>query len=199
MPTCCLRLSSLLAAQVHNAKGVGILVCDNARGLIEDNDIAGNARAGVAILSGGNPLVRCNRIHDGKDSGVLVSEKGKGRIEENEIFANLRAGVAILREGAPLVSRNKIFDGCARRRSHRPPPHTSAPPTRTLHSCWAREMPAASRRPCRRAPLPSAPSLRVPRTIRSANADVCSLRVVWRGSRFGCARVRARDGLGRRQ
>jgi parallel beta-helix repeat protein len=127
MPTCCLRLSSLLAAQVHNAKGVGILVCDNARGLIEDNDIAGNARAGVAILSGGNPLVRCNKIHDGKDSGVLVSEKGKGRIEENEIFANLRAGVAILREGAPLVSRNKIFDGCARRRS-RPPPPPPPPP-----------------------------------------------------------------------
>ena len=86
-------------------------MCDHARGLIEDNDISGNARAGVAILSGGNPVVRVNRIHDGKDSGVLVSEKGRGRIEENEIFANLRAGVAILREGAPFVSRNKIFDG----------------------------------------------------------------------------------------
>ena len=86
-------------------------MCDHARGLIEDNDISGNARAGVAILAGGNPVVRVNRIHDGKDSGVLVSEKGRGRIEENEIFANLRAGVAILREGAPFVSRNKIFDG----------------------------------------------------------------------------------------
>ena len=95
-------LPPLTPSQVHQAKGVGVLVCDHARGLIEDNDISGNARAGVAILSGGNPVVRVNRIHDGKDSGVLVSEKGRGRIEENEIFANLRAGVAILREGAPL-------------------------------------------------------------------------------------------------
>lgn len=101
----------ILHNEIHDAKGVGVLVCDHARGLIEDNDISSNARAGVAILSGGNPTVRGNKIHHGKDSGVLVSEKGRGRIEENEIFANLRAGVAILREGAPFVTRNKIFDG----------------------------------------------------------------------------------------
>ena len=64
-----------LERQIHQAKGVGVLVCDHARGLIEDNDICANARAGVAILSGGNPTVRLNKIHDGKDSGVLISEK----------------------------------------------------------------------------------------------------------------------------
>jgi nitrous oxidase accessory protein NosD len=101
----------ILHNQVHKAKGVGVLVCDHARGVIEDNDIAANARAGVAILSGGNPVVRNNRIHDGRDSGVLVSEKGRGRIEGNDIFANMRAGVAILREGAPLVARNRIHNG----------------------------------------------------------------------------------------
>ena len=101
----------ILHNKVHQAKGVGVLICDNARGLVEDNDICLNARAGVAILSGGNPVVRLNNIHNGKDSGVLVSEKGRGRIEENDIFANLRAGVAILREGAPFVARNRIFDG----------------------------------------------------------------------------------------
>jgi parallel beta-helix repeat protein len=61
--------------QVHDAKGVGILVCNNARGVIVDNEIRGNARAGVAIHSGSDPLVRANRIHGGLDSGVLVSEK----------------------------------------------------------------------------------------------------------------------------
>lgn len=101
----------ILHNEVHGAKGVGVLVCDHARGLVEDNDISDNSRAGVAILSGGNPIVRLNSIHHGKDSGVLVSEKGRGHIEHNEIFANLRAGVAILREGAPVVARNKIFNG----------------------------------------------------------------------------------------
>lgn len=101
----------ILHNHVHHAKGVGVLVCDHARGLVEDNDIAANSRAGIAILSGGNPIIRINRIHDGKDSGVLVSEKGRGRIEDNDIFGNMRAGVAILREGAPLVTRNKIHNG----------------------------------------------------------------------------------------
>jgi len=101
----------ILHNEVHQAKGVGVLVCDHARGLIEDNDIYANARAGVAILSGGNPVVRANRIHHGKDSGVLVSERGRGRIEENDIFGNLRAGVAILREGSPFVTRNRIYGG----------------------------------------------------------------------------------------
>jgi len=101
----------ILHNKVHRAKGVGVLVYDHARGLVEDNDICANARAGVSILSGGNPVVRLNRIHDGQDSGVLVSERGRGRIEENDIFSNLRAGVAILREGAPFVARNRIFDG----------------------------------------------------------------------------------------
>lgn len=61
--------------QIREAKGVGILICDHARGLIEDNEISANGRAGVAILSGGDPTVRGNKIHNGKDSGVLVSEK----------------------------------------------------------------------------------------------------------------------------
>ena len=101
----------ILHNEVHHAKGVGVLVCDHARGLIEDNDVSANARAGVAILSGGDPIVRINKIHDGKDSGVLISERGRGRVEENDIFSNLRAGVAILREGSPFVTRNRIYSG----------------------------------------------------------------------------------------
>ena len=40
---------------VRDAKGVGVLVCDHGKGVIEDNDILRNGRAGVAILSGGSP------------------------------------------------------------------------------------------------------------------------------------------------
>mmetsp|Transcript_10022 Transcript_10022/g.16754 ORF Transcript_10022/g.16754 Transcript_10022/m.16754 type:complete len:484 (-) Transcript_10022:486-1937(-) len=96
---------------ITNGKGVGVLVCDHGKGVIEDNDICFNGRAGVAILSGADPHVFSNKIHEGMDSGVLVSEKGRGRIEENDIFANRRAGVAILKEGAPIVKRNRIHDG----------------------------------------------------------------------------------------
>jgi nitrous oxidase accessory protein NosD len=101
----------ILHNAVANGKGVGVLVCDNGRGVIEDNDISFNGRAGVAILSGGDPLVCHNKIHEGMDSGVLVSEKGRGRVEDNDIFHNRRAGVAILKEGAPLVKHNRIHSG----------------------------------------------------------------------------------------
>ena len=102
----------ILHNAVANGRGVGVLVCDNGRGVVEDNDICLNGRAGVAILSGGDPLVCHNKIHEGMDSGVLVSEKGRGRIEDNDIFSNRRAGVAIFKEGAPLIKHNIIHDGC---------------------------------------------------------------------------------------
>ena len=79
--------------------------------MIEDNVISCNGRAGIAILSGGDPLVFANKIFDGMDSGVLISECGRGRVEENDIHGNRRAGVAILKEGAPIVKRNRIHDG----------------------------------------------------------------------------------------
>ena len=101
----------VLHSAISNGKGVGILVCEEARGVIEDNDISCSGRAGVAILTGGDPVVCQNRIRDGLDSGVLVSEKGRGRVEDNDICGNRRAGVAILKEGAPLVKHNRIHDG----------------------------------------------------------------------------------------
>jgi F-box protein 11 len=96
---------------IANAKGVGALLCEHSRGILEDNEIVGNGRAGVASLSGADPVVRQNRIHSGLDSGVLVSEMGRGCIEGNDIFCNRRAGIAILNQGAPLVRRNRIHDG----------------------------------------------------------------------------------------
>ena len=101
----------VLHNEINNGKGVGVLICDHGKGMIEDNDISCNGRAGVAILSGADPHVCANKIHEGMDSGVLVSERGRGRIEDNDIFANRRAGVAILKEGAPLVKHNRIHDG----------------------------------------------------------------------------------------
>jgi len=101
----------VLHNHISRGKGVGVLVCDYGKGVVEDNEISHNGRAGVAILSCADPQVRSNKIHAGLDSGVLVSEKGRGRVEANDIFANRRAGVAILKDGEPLVLSNRIHDG----------------------------------------------------------------------------------------
>ena len=82
---------------------------EKGRGLVEDNDIFANRRAGVAILKEGAPLVlQGNRIHDGRDSGVLVCANGKASVVDNEIFANQMAGVAVGRGGASRITGNTI-------------------------------------------------------------------------------------------
>ena len=105
-------IAYMLHNHVHHSKGCGILFCDGATGIVEDNDICHNKTAGVAILSCADPLVRNNKIHHGDDSGVLISGRGKGHIEANDIFSNQRAGVAIMKEGCPVVKGNIIHHGC---------------------------------------------------------------------------------------
>ena len=78
--------SVLRRNRIHSGKQGGVFVSENGLGTLEDNEIFGNAYAGVEIKSGGNPTLRRNRIHDGKTSGILVWENGLGTLEDNEIL-----------------------------------------------------------------------------------------------------------------
>lgn len=75
---------------------------------LEDCDISGQGRVGVAIHGGAEPRVRRNRIHDGKEGGVFVTDNGAGLIEDNEIFGNAMAAVQVKTGGNPTVRRNRI-------------------------------------------------------------------------------------------
>lgn len=44
----------------------------DGRGLIEMNDIYGNALAGIQIRTNSCPIVRHNKIHDGQHGGIYV-------------------------------------------------------------------------------------------------------------------------------
>ena len=87
-----MRPPQVCANKIHDGMDSGVLISERGRGRVEENDIFGNRRAGVAILKEGSPLVKRNRIHDGRDSGVLVCENGKGSVVDNDIFANQMAG-----------------------------------------------------------------------------------------------------------
>ena len=73
---------------IHDGRGAGVFVHQHGRGVLEDNEISGWAAAGVAVASGGDPLLRRNRIHGGGPCGVLIFERGKGAFEDNEIAGN---------------------------------------------------------------------------------------------------------------
>ena len=97
----------LFANLIHDSKNAGILVYENGQGVIEDNDIYGNARPGVEIKDGGDPTLKHNKIHDGKSAGIIVYKNGKSAIEDNDIFGNTLAGVEIKDGGDPTLKHSE--------------------------------------------------------------------------------------------
>jgi len=91
----------------------GIYVWEGSSPRIEENEIWGNALAGIYIEGAGtDPLIRANRVHDGEGVGILVCEGASPRIEDNEIWANGSAAISIGGSGTdPLVRANRVRDG----------------------------------------------------------------------------------------
>jgi len=94
---------------IHRCRQSGVVVFDNGRGTLEENDIADNAVCGVVIRAGGNPVLRGNQIHDNRQGGVQTERGALGRIEENDIFKNQCEGIVIKDQGNPFVRLNTIY------------------------------------------------------------------------------------------
>lgn len=57
---------------IFNGNQGGVYIFGDGRGLIEGNDIYGNALAGIQIRTNSCPIVRHNKIHDGQHGGIYV-------------------------------------------------------------------------------------------------------------------------------
>lgn len=57
---------------IFNGNQGGVYIFGDGRGLIESNDIYGNALAGIQIRTNSCPIVRHNKIHDGQHGGIYV-------------------------------------------------------------------------------------------------------------------------------
>lgn len=69
--SCVLYFSSRGNA-IFNGNQGGVYIFGDGRGLIEGNDIYGNALAGIQIRTNSCPIVRHNKIHDGQHGGIYV-------------------------------------------------------------------------------------------------------------------------------
>ncbi|MGH0141473.1 UNVERIFIED_CONTAM: hypothetical protein FKN15_074081 [Acipenser sinensis] len=103
--------SSVRGNAIFNGNQGGVYIFGDGRGLIEGNDIYGNALAGIQIRTNSCPIVRHNKIHDGQHGGIYVHEKGQGVIEENEVYSNTLAGVWVTTGSTPVLRRNRIHSG----------------------------------------------------------------------------------------
>ncbi len=77
--------------KIFSGKNNGVLIHNSGKGLLVENDIYGNALAGVYIKTDSNPILRRNKIY-GNEGGICIVNSGRGFLEENDIFNNTLTG-----------------------------------------------------------------------------------------------------------
>ncbi|MDX8400010.1 MAG: right-handed parallel beta-helix repeat-containing protein [Gallionellaceae bacterium] len=93
--------------RIYDGEHGGIAVYDNGQGTLEDNDIFGNAKAGVTIFEGGNPTLRRNRITNNNYEAIWIYEDGQGVFEENDLRGNKKGAWDIAPECLDKVTRTR--------------------------------------------------------------------------------------------
>lgn len=73
----CVVLLTCRGNAIFNGNQGGVYIFGDGRGLIEGNDIYGNALAGIQIRTNSCPIVRHNKIHDGQHGGIYVVSLAK--------------------------------------------------------------------------------------------------------------------------
>ncbi|SRR5712691_4592355 len=90
--------------RIHDNKA-GVSVGRSGLGTLEDNDITGNANAGVEIREGGSPALRANRINRNGYQAVWIHDGGLGVIEDNDLSGNANGAWHIAEDCRANVTR----------------------------------------------------------------------------------------------
>ena len=97
--------------KIKDCENVGLYVTDYSQGTYEDNEISGNALAGIWVKNHANPIMRRNHIHHGRDVGIFTFDNGLGYFESNDIHNNRIAGFEVKAGANPTVVRCEIHHG----------------------------------------------------------------------------------------
>jgi len=92
--------------RIHDSPQGGLVFCEGAEGLVEDNQIFGNGLQGIEIREGSKPIITRNRIYNSDQNGILIHSKGRGELRGNEICHNKIDGVMIISEASPSCIEN---------------------------------------------------------------------------------------------
>ncbi|XP_052767786.1 F-box only protein 11-like [Mya arenaria] len=96
---------------IKDCENVGLYVTDYAQGTYEDNEISGNALAGIWVKNYANPIMRRNHIHHGRDVGIFTFDYGQGYFENCDIHNNRIAGFEVKAGANPTVIQCEIHHG----------------------------------------------------------------------------------------
>ena len=92
--------------KIQKDKKYEIFLSEKGQGLIEDNDIFGNAYNGIIIFDSWSPIVRGNRINKNTYYAISIQNKGAGFIENNDLRDNQRGAWNISDDSKDLVKRS---------------------------------------------------------------------------------------------
>ncbi|XP_041467985.1 F-box only protein 11-like isoform X1 [Lytechinus variegatus] len=96
---------------ISDCENVGLFINDHAEGLYLDNEISGNALAGIWVKNYANPIIRRSHIHHGRDVGVFTFDNGMGYFDRCDIHHNRIAGFEVKAGANPTVVHCEIHHG----------------------------------------------------------------------------------------
>ncbi|MDD5767631.1 MAG: right-handed parallel beta-helix repeat-containing protein, partial [Methanothrix sp.] len=93
---------------IRNGEQNGVLIWDNGKGVLRDNNIIWNKFAGIEIQSTGNPVVSQNKINANYSEAIRVFDGGIGSIVDNDLRGNRRGAWSIPTKTTPnlKIARN---------------------------------------------------------------------------------------------
>ncbi|MEV7561691.1 right-handed parallel beta-helix repeat-containing protein [Streptomyces sp. NPDC089795] len=95
---------------VESVEAEGIGFVEQSRGSVDRTRIV-DARSGIAVASGAEPVVRDCVITACRDTGLDVNNGGRGRFEKCEITRAGNVAVLVTKGGAPEVHDCRVADG----------------------------------------------------------------------------------------
>jgi len=101
-------LPSLRKNRIHHCDQVGIGLAEDAKGLIEDNELC-ICGVGIEITGRSVPFVKKNRIYD-VGEGITVSDGAGAKIDENRINSIGTCGISVSTGGHPKCWGNQIYN-----------------------------------------------------------------------------------------
>lgn len=97
--------------RIQAPKSSGIFCYDQAKGQIENCEIAQCLQAGVEAAKGAQPLLRNLAISGGLAAGIMVWQEAKVRVERCAISTNKLSGIEIRAKGQVDMSLCRIHSG----------------------------------------------------------------------------------------
>jgi parallel beta-helix repeat protein len=97
--------------KIHDSKGSGIIISNNACPIIEKCDIFSNMGINISVSQKAKPIIKNCRIYDGESVGIRFSDESGGLLEDCDISHSVLSNIIIKKESNPKIRNCKIHHG----------------------------------------------------------------------------------------